>query len=89
VASLGLTEPGRAFHPAAYALIDLIRFSPQAKTSAAPGHSRRNHRAKGAGRSTRTSRGFIRAEVMRWDDLCKLAAKPSAAKPPSCAGGKE
>ena len=76
--SLGLTEPARnRFIKAAFALIDLIsmltagpdecRAWPITRGTLAP-------RAAGKIHSD-IERGFIRAEVMKWEDLCQLGSE--------------
>jgi ribosome-binding ATPase len=78
LASLGLTEPARnRFIKAAFALIDLIsmltagpdecRAWPITRGTAAP-------RAAGKIHSD-IERGFIRAEVMKWEDLIELGSE--------------
>ncbi len=78
LSSLGLTEPARnRFIKAAFALIDLIsmltagpdecRAWPISRGTPAP-------RAAGKIHSD-IERGFIRAEVMRWDDLVQLGSE--------------
>ena len=78
VASLGLAEPAAGrFIRAAYALIDLISFltAGEDECRAWPIHAGSTaHKAAGKIHSD-IERGFIRAEVMRWDDLCKLGSE--------------
>ena len=78
VASLGLSEPavGR-FIRAAYALTDLISFLTAGEDECRAWPIRRGlsaHRAAGKIHSD-IERGFIRAEVVRWDDLVKLGSE--------------
>jgi GTP-binding protein YchF len=78
VASLGLREPavGR-FIRAAYALSDLISFLTAGEDECRAWPLRKGSSAhKAAGKiHSDIERGFIRAEVMRWDDLVKLGSE--------------
>ncbi len=78
VASLGLAEPavGR-FIRAAYALTDLISFLTAGEDECRAWPIRRGlnaHKAAGKIHSD-IERGFIRAEVVRWDDLVQLGSE--------------
>jgi len=78
VQSLGLDEPalGR-FINAAYRLLDLISFLTAGEDECRAWTLRRGsnaHRAAGKIHSD-IERGFIRAEVMRWDDLVKYGSE--------------
>jgi GTP-binding protein YchF len=78
VASLGLTEPAAGrFIRAAYALIDLISLLTAGEDECRAWPIRAGTTAqKAAGKiHSDIERGFIRAEVMRWDDLCKLGSE--------------
>lgn len=78
VASLGLAEPavGR-FIRAAYALTDLISFLTAGEDECRAWPIRRGLNAqKAAGKiHSDIERGFIRAEVMHWDDLVNLGSE--------------
>ena len=78
VASLGLPEPavGR-FIRAAYALSDLISFLTAGEDECRAWPLRKGSSAhKAAGKiHSDIERGFIRAEVMRWEDLIKLGSE--------------
>ena len=78
VASLGVTEPavGR-FIRAAYALSDLISFLTAGEDECRAWPLRKGSNAhKAAGKiHSDIERGFIRAEVMRWDDMVKLGSE--------------
>jgi len=78
VASLGVTEPavGR-FIRAAYALSDLISFLTAGEDECRAWPLRKGSSAhKAAGKiHSDIERGFIRAEVMRWEDLVKLGSE--------------
>jgi hypothetical protein len=78
VASLGLTEPAAGrFIRAAYALIDLISLLTAGEDECRAWPIRAGTTAqKAAGKiHSDIERGFIRAEVMRWDDLVKLGSE--------------
>jgi GTP-binding protein YchF len=78
VASLGLSEPAsNRFIRAAYALCDLISFLTAGEDECRAWPLRRGSTAhKAAGKiHSDIERGFIRAEVMRWDDLCKYGSE--------------
>jgi hypothetical protein len=78
VTSLGLTEPAAGrFIRAAYALIDLISLLTAGEDECRAWPIRAGTTAqKAAGKiHSDIERGFIRAEVMRWDDLCKLGSE--------------
>jgi len=78
VASLGLAEPAAGrFIRAAYALIDLISLLTAGEDECRAWPIRAGTTAqKAAGKiHSDIERGFIRAEVMRWDDLCKLGSE--------------
>ena len=78
LASLGLTEPAAGrFIRAAYALIDLISLLTAGEDECRAWPIRAGTTAqKAAGKiHSDIERGFIRAEVMRWDDLCKLGSE--------------
>jgi len=78
VASLGLSEPavGRFIHEA-YALIDLISMLTAGEDECRAWPIRRGLSApKAAGKiHSDIERGFIRAEVMRWEDLVALGSE--------------
>jgi GTP-binding protein YchF len=78
VASLGVAEPavGR-FIRAAYALSDLISFLTAGEDECRAWPLRKGSSAhKAAGKiHSDIERGFIRAEVMRWEDLVKLGSE--------------
>jgi GTP-binding protein YchF len=78
VASLGLAEPAAGrFIRAAYALIDLISLLTAGEDECRAWPIRAGTTAqKAAGKiHSDIERGFIRAEVMRWDDLVKLGSE--------------
>jgi hypothetical protein len=78
VASLGLDEPAAGrFIRAAYALCDLISFLTAGEDECRAWPLRKGSSAhKAAGKiHSDIERGFIRAEVMRWDDLVKLGSE--------------
>ncbi len=78
VASLGLTEPAAGrFIRAAYALCDLISFLTAGEDECRAWPLREGSNAhKAAGKiHSDIERGFIRAEVMRWEDLVKLGSE--------------
>jgi len=75
VASLGLTEPARVrFIHAAFALLDLIRFLTAGEDECRAWPIRRGLNAQRAAGKIHSDieRGFIRAEVMRVEDLLAL-----------------
>jgi GTP-binding protein YchF len=76
--SLGLEEPALArFIRSAYALLDLISFLTAGEDECRAWTIRRGtiaHRAAGKIHSD-IERGFIRGEVMRWDDLDRLGSE--------------
>lgn len=76
--SLGLEEPATArFIRSAYAMLDLISFLTAGEDECRAWTIRRGttaHRAAGKVHSD-IERGFIRAEVTRWDDLIKLGSE--------------
>ncbi len=78
VASLGLSEPaiGRFIH-AAYALLDLISFLTAGEDECRAWPIRRGTTAqKAAGKiHSDIERGFIRAEVVRWEDLLRCGSE--------------
>ncbi len=78
VASLGLDEPAAGrFIRAAYALCDLISFLTAGEDECRAWPLRQGstaHRAAGKIHSD-IERGFIRAEVMRWEELVKLGSE--------------
>ncbi len=78
VTSMGLEEPasGRFIH-AAYALLDLISFLTAGPDECRAWPIKRGTTAqKAAGKiHSDIERGFIRAEVVRWDDLVKLGSE--------------
>ena len=78
VASLGLTEPAAGrFIRAAYALCDLISFLTAGEDECRAWPLRKGssaHKAAGKVHSD-IERGFIRAEVMRWEDLVNLGSE--------------
>ena len=77
-ASLGLSEPaiGRFIH-AAYALIDLISFLTAGEDECRAWPIRRGLTAPKAAAKIHSDieRGFIRAEVVRWEDLIHLGSE--------------
>ena len=78
VASLGLPEPAAGrFIRAAYALCDLISFLTAGEDECRAWPLRKGSTAhKAAGKiHSDIERGFIRAEVMRWEDLVKLGSE--------------
>lgn len=78
VASLGLTEPAAGrFIRAAYALCELISFLTAGEDECRAWPLRKGSNAhKAAGKiHSDIERGFIRAEVMRWEDLVKLGSE--------------
>jgi ribosome-binding ATPase len=78
VASLGLAEPAAGrFIRAAYALSDLISFLTAGEDECRAWPLRKGSSAhKAAGKiHSDIERGFIRAEVMRWEDLVKLGSE--------------
>ena len=78
VASLGLAEPAAGrFIRAAYALCELISFLTAGEDECRAWPLRRGSTAhKAAGKiHSDIERGFIRAEVMRWEDLVKLGSE--------------
>jgi ribosome-binding ATPase YchF (GTP1/OBG family) len=78
VASLGLSEPAAGrFIRAAYALSDLISFLTAGEDECRAWPLRKGSSAhKAAGKiHSDIERGFIRAEVMRWEDLVKLGSE--------------
>ena len=78
VASLGLGEPAIArFIHAAYQLLDLISFLTAGADECRAWPIRRGLTApKAAGKiHSDIERGFIRAEVVRWDDLVRLGSE--------------
>jgi len=78
VASLGLSEPAAGrFIRAAYALTDLISFLTAGEDECRAWPIRKGTTAqKAAGKiHSDIERGFIRAEVMRWDDLVNLGSE--------------
>jgi GTP-binding protein YchF len=78
VASLGLPEPAAGrFIRAAYALCDLISFLTAGEDECRAWPLRKGANAhKAAGKiHSDIERGFIRAEVMRWEDLVKLGSE--------------
>jgi hypothetical protein len=78
VASLGLDEPAAGrFIRAAYALCDLISFLTAGDDECRAWPLRKGSSAhKAAGRvHSDIERGFIRAEVIRWEDLVKLGSE--------------
>ena len=78
VASLGLDEPAAGrFIRAAYALSDLISFLTAGEDECRAWPLRKGSSAhKAAGKiHSDIERGFIRAEVMRWEDLVKLGSE--------------
>jgi len=78
VASLGLDEPAAGrFIRAAYALCDLIAFLTVGEDECRAWPLRKGasaHKAAGKIHSD-IERGFIRAEVMRWEDLVRLGSE--------------
>ena len=78
VASLGLDEPAAGrFIRAAYALCDLISFLTAGEDECRAWPLRKGSSAhKAAGKiHSDIERGFIRAEVMRWEELVKLGSE--------------
>jgi ribosome-binding ATPase len=78
VASLGLEEPAAGrFIRAAYALTELISFLTAGEDECRAWPLRKGSNAhKAAGKiHSDIERGFIRAEVMRWEDLVKLGSE--------------
>jgi GTP-binding protein YchF len=78
VASLGLEEPAAGrFIRAAYALCDLISFLTAGEDECRAWPLRQGSSAhKAAGKiHSDIERGFIRAEVIRWEDLVKLGSE--------------
>jgi GTP-binding protein YchF len=78
VASLGLAEPAAGrFIRAAYALSDLISFLTAGEDECRAWPLRKGSSAhKAAGKiHSDIERGFIRAEVMHWEDLVKLGSE--------------
>ncbi|MBN2574367.1 MAG: redox-regulated ATPase YchF [Deltaproteobacteria bacterium] len=78
VASLGLDEPAAGrFIRAAYALCDLISFLTVGEDECRAWPLRKGSSAhKAAGKiHSDIERGFIRAEVMRWEDLVRLGSE--------------
>jgi GTP-binding protein YchF len=78
VASLGLDEPAAGrFIRAAYALCDLISFLTAGEDECRAWPLRKGSNAhKAAGKiHSDIERGFIRAEVIRWEDLVKLGSE--------------
>lgn len=78
IASLGLSEPAvERFIRAAYELIDLISFLTAGEDECRAWPIRRATTAqKAAGKiHSDIERGFIRAEVVRWDDLVSLGSE--------------
>jgi len=78
VASLGLAEPAsNRFIRAAYALCDLISFLTAGEDECRAWPLRKGSNAhKAAGKiHSDIERGFIRAEVIRWDDLTKYGSE--------------
>ncbi|MGH9459111.1 MAG: redox-regulated ATPase YchF [Thermoanaerobaculia bacterium] len=81
VESLGLTEPASGrFIRAAYELLDLISFLTAGEDECRAWPIRRGTTApKAAGKiHSDIERGFIRAEVVRWDDLVRLGSEAKA-----------
>jgi hypothetical protein len=81
LASLGLAEPARArFIRAAYHLLDLISFFTVGEDEVRAWPIRRGDRApRAAGRiHADLERGFIRAEVMHYDDFIALGSESKA-----------
>jgi hypothetical protein len=81
LASLGLAEPARArFIRAAYHLLDLISFFTVGEDEVRAWPIRRGDRApRAAGRiHSDLERGFIRAEVMHYDDFIALGSESKA-----------
>jgi ribosome-binding ATPase len=78
VTSLGLDEPAAGrFIRAAYALCDLISFLTAGEDECRAWPLRKGasaHKAAGKIHSD-IERGFIRAEVIRWEDLVKLGSE--------------
>jgi GTP-binding protein YchF len=81
LASLGLTEPARArFIRAAYHLLDLVSFLTVGEDEVRAWPTRRGDRApRAAGRiHSDLERGFIRAEVVHYDDFVALGSEAKA-----------
>jgi GTP-binding protein YchF len=81
LASLGLVEPARArFIRAAYGLLDLVSFFTVGEDEVRAWPIRRGDRApRAAGRiHSDLERGFIRAEVVHYDDLLALGSESKA-----------
>jgi len=81
LASLGLSEPARArFIRAAYGLLDLISFFTVGEDEVRAWPIRRGDRApRAAGRiHSDLERGFIRAEVVHYDDFVALGSESKA-----------
>lgn len=81
LASLGLAEPARArFIRAAYGLLDLVSFFTVGEDEVRAWPIRRGDRApRAAGRiHSDLERGFIRAEVVHYDDLLALGSESRA-----------
>jgi ribosome-binding ATPase YchF (GTP1/OBG family) len=81
LASLGLVEPARArFIRAAYALLDLVSFFTVGEDEVRAWPIRRGDRApRAAGRiHSDLERGFIRAEVMHYDDFLAVGSEAKA-----------
>jgi GTP-binding protein YchF len=81
LASLGLTEPARArFIRAAYHLLDLVSFFTVGEDEVRAWPIRRGDRApRAAGRiHSDLERGFIRAEVVHYDDFIALGSESRA-----------
>ena len=78
---LGLTEPSlNRVLRASYQLLGLISFFTVGDKDVRAWTIRRGTRARGAGRVIHTDiqRGFIRAEVIAWDELLRLGSLPAA-----------
>ena len=81
LASLGLSEPARArFIRAAYHLLDLVSFLTVGEDEVRAWPTRRGDRApRAAGRiHSDLERGFIRAEVVHYDDFIALGSEAKA-----------
>ena len=81
LASLGLTEPAQArFIRAAYHLLDLVSFFTVGEDEVRAWPIRRGDRApRAAGRiHSDLERGFIRAEVMHYDEFMKVGSEAKA-----------
>jgi GTP-binding protein YchF len=81
LASLGLSEPARArFIRAAYRLLDLVSFFTVGEDEVRAWPTRRGDRAaRAAGRiHSDLERGFIRAEVVHYDDFIALGSEARA-----------